>query len=122
MKITCLIRRSSPSTTSTSGSGSNATRTPSSVALAHHHHAALERLPKGERVHLELDLPCLDLGQIEHIVYQREQMVARGADVVEVLRLFVVHGTDHLVAQHLREADDRIQRRPELMGHVGQEL
>ena len=32
LKMTCLIRRSSPSTTSTSGSAANATRTPSSVA------------------------------------------------------------------------------------------
>ena len=29
---------------------------------------------------------------------------------------------EHLVAQHLREADDRVERRPQLVRHVGQEL
>ena len=91
-------------------------------ALAHHHDAALERLPKGERVHLELDLSRLDLGEVEDVVDQREQMVPRRDDVVEVLRLLLVHRADHLVAQHLREADDRVQRRPQLVRHVGQEL
>ena len=91
-------------------------------ALAHHHHAALERLPQRERVNLQLDLSGLDLGEVEDVVDQREQMVPRGGDVVEVLRLLRIHGPDHLVAQHLGEADDRVERRPELVGHVRQEL
>ncbi len=91
-------------------------------ALAHHHHAALERLPQRERVHLELDLSGLDLGEVEDVVDQREQVVPGRDDVVEVLGLLLVDRADHLVAEHLREADDRVQRRPQLVGHVGQEL
>ena len=35
---------------------------------------------------------------------------------------FVVDRADHLVAQHLREADDRVQRRAQFVRHVGEEL
>ena len=35
---------------------------------------------------------------------------------------FVVHLPEHTLREHLREAEDRVQRRPELVGHVGQEL
>ena len=73
-------------------------------------------------MHLELDLSRLHLGEVEDVVDEREQMVPRRDDVIEVLRLLLVHRADHLVLQHLREADDRVERRPQLVGHVGQEL
>ena len=91
-------------------------------ALAHHHDAALERVLQRERRDLELDLPGLDLGQVEDVVDQRQQVVARGEDVLEVLRLLLVELAEELLAEHLREADDRVQRRPQLVRHVGQEL
>ena len=90
--------------------------------LAHHHDAALERLPQRERRDLELDLPGLDLGEVEDVVDQRQQVVGRGQDVVEVLRLLLVDVAEQPLAQHLREADDRVQRRPQLVRHVGEEL
>ena len=49
-------------------------------------------------------------------------MPARGQDVLEVLGLLLVHLPEHPLGQHLREAEDRVQRRPELVGHVGEEL
>ena len=90
--------------------------------LAHHRDAALERVLQRERRDLELDLPRFDLGEVEHVVDEREQVVPRGEDVVEVLRLLLVHVADHSLAQHLREADDRVQRRPQLVRHVGEEV
>ena len=54
-------------------------------ALADHHDAALERLAERERGDLELDLPGLDLREVEHVVDQRQEVIARRADVVEVL-------------------------------------
>ena len=123
MKITCWIRRSSPATMSTLGSRSE--RELDAVLhrpLAHHHDTALERLAQRERCDLELDLTRLDLGEVEHVVDQREQVVARREDVVEVLRLLLVDLAEQPLLQHLREADDRVQRRPELVRHVGQEL
>jgi len=35
---------------------------------------------------------------------------------------FAVHLAEHLLDQHFRKADDGIQRRAQLMRHVGQEL
>ena len=40
----------------------------------------------------------------------------------EVLFLLLVELAEHPLRQHLGEADDRVQRRPQLVGHVGQEL
>ena len=49
-------------------------------------------------------------------------MRAGGVDVLQVLLLLLVEVTEHALRQHLGEADDRVQRRPQLVGHVGQEL
>ena len=49
-------------------------------------------------------------------------MPARGQDVLEVLGLLLVHLPEHPLGQHLGEAEDRVQRGPELVGHVGEEL
>ena len=91
-------------------------------ALAHHHDAALERLRQRERRDLELDLPGLDLGQVEDVVDEREQVVPGREDVLDVLVLLLVELAEELLAQHLREADDRVQRRPQLVRHVREEL
>ena len=78
LKITCLIRRSSP--VDDVDVGRRRERDLDAVLrrpLAHHDDAALERLAQRERRDLELDLPRLDLGQVEDVVDQREQVVAR---------------------------------------------
>ncbi len=49
-------------------------------------------------------------------------MPAGVVDVVDVLLLLIVELAEHLLAEHLREADDGIERRAQLMGHVGEEL
>jgi hypothetical protein len=49
-------------------------------------------------------------------------VVSRREDVVEVLGLLRVDRPDHLLAQHLGEAEDRVQRGPELVGHVREEV
>ena len=58
--------------------------------LADHRHPALDRLPQGERIDLQLHSAGLDLGQVEDVVDQREQVPARAADVVDVLELLLV--------------------------------
>ena len=42
--------------------------------------------------------------------------------VVDVCELALVQLAEHLLAQHLAEADDRVQRRAQLVRHVRQEL
>ena len=71
---------------------------------------------------LQLEPSGLHLGQVEDVVDQGEEMPARGQDVLQVLGLLLVHLPEHPLGQDLREAEDRVQRGPELMGHVGQEL
>src|SRR5205823_5120285 len=52
--------------------------------LPHHHHAALQSLAEREGRDFELDLSGLDLGQVEHVVDQVQEVVSRREDVVEV--------------------------------------
>jgi hypothetical protein len=49
-------------------------------------------------------------------------VVARREDVVEILVLLGVGLAEQPLPQHLREADDRVQRRPQLVRHVREEL
>ena len=49
-------------------------------------------------------------------------MLSGGMDVLQVLVLFLVQLTEHPFAQDFREADDCVQRRPQLVRHVGEEF
>ena len=49
-------------------------------------------------------------------------MLAGGVDVLEVLVLLVVEVAEHPLDQHLGEADDRVKRGAQLVGHIGEEL
>jgi hypothetical protein len=49
-------------------------------------------------------------------------VLARREDVPEILRLLLVGVAEHPLQQDVREADDRVERRPELVGHAGEEL
>ena len=80
-----------------------------------------------QRLEHELERPHvhasgLDLGQIEHVVDQPEQMVGAGQDLLEIAVLAL--GQEILAATHDQpgEADDRVHRRAQLVAHVGQEL
>ncbi len=123
LKITWLILRSSPVTTSApSDRGEGHLDAVLEGTFAHHHDASLERVVQRERRDLELDLSRLDLRQVEDVVDEREQVVPGREDVLEILLLLLVDLAEHPFAQHLGEADDRVQRRAELVRHVGEEL
>src|SRR5262249_15938772 len=49
-------------------------------------------------------------------------MGARSVDVLQVLFLLLVQLTEHPIRQDRGETDDGIQRRPQLVRHVRQEL
>ncbi len=65
----------------------------------------------------------LDLRHVENIVDDVEEMLAA---IVDVAGVFIVLGraerAEHLVLQDFRKAEDGVERRAELMGHVGQEF
>ena len=49
-------------------------------------------------------------------------MLARLQNVLQVIRLLLVDLAKHPLGEDLREADDGVERRPQPVGHVGQEL
>src|SRR2546421_311621 len=64
----------------------------------------------------------LDLGEVENVVDQRERVLGADLDVVQVrgppVRLQPVPPVDHQPG----ETADGVERRPQLVAHVGQEL
>src|SRR5215471_6463496 len=91
-------------------------------ALAHEAETAFEGSRQVEGAQLQLHLPRLDLGEIKDVVDERQEMAARGEHVVEVFLLLRIQLAEHPLQQYLREADDRVERRAQLVRHVGQEL
>ena len=72
---------------------------------------------------LEVEPAGLDAGQVEDVVDELEEVQARAVDVLRVRldgrrvgRLVAALG------QQLGEADDRVERRPKLVAHRGQEV
>ena len=123
--MTCLIRRSSPvDDVDAAVRHASVTWTPFLVACSRTiDDAALERVLRARTARARSShLARLDLGEVEDVVDEREQVVARGEDVLEVLLLLRVDLAEQPLAQHLREADDRVQRRAQLVRHVRQEL
>src|SRR5712692_9505213 len=90
-------------------------------ALADHRDAAVDERLDGDRTRLELHLPCLDLRKIKDIVDEPQQVLAGREDIARVLHLLLVQRSEHLLEQDLGEADDRVQRRTQLVAHVREE-
>src|ERR1700730_3718151 len=81
---------------------------------------AVDQWRKNEGFEIKLHPPGLDLGEIEDVVDQREQMPAGAEHPVE--RLEVLLCCFGILPQHLADADDVIERRAQLMAHIGEEL
>ena len=91
-------------------------------ALLDEGYGVLQSARQMERGRGQLHAASLDLGQIQDIVDEREQVLTGCVDVLEVFILLVVELAEHPLDQHLREADDGIEGRAELMRHVGEKL
>src|SRR5260221_9522704 len=91
-------------------------------ALADQRAAVLHRRRHVEVVDVERHLARFDLRQVEDVVDEGEQVLPRAVDVAHVLELLRVQVAEHALLQHLGKADDRIERRAQLVGHVGEEL
>ena len=123
LSTTCLSRSSSPHTIPTS----SATSRPSSMRVRRGPlpdqgedvgEAGLHR----HQARLEDHAPGLDLGEVEDLVEELEQVLARRPDVTEVFLLALVQVAEQPVEEDLGEADDRVERRPELVRHAREEL
>ena len=71
-----------------------------------------------ERGRVELELAGLDLAEVEDVVDDREQGVARGADRLREVPLLVV---ERRAQEQPAHPDDRVHRRPDLVAHRGEE-
>ena len=71
---------------------------------------------------VEFELARLDLGEVQHVVDQSDQHALSVVDAAQILALRV----GHLAAQsHLEQVDvaaDGVERRAQLVTHVGDEL
>ena len=123
LSTTCLKRSSSASTSADARvdverAGMSCCAARSRISES----AVLERVADGEGRRFQLHLARLDLGQVEDLVEQLQQVLAGAPDVAEVLLLTLVELAEHPVQQHLGEADDGVERGAQLVRHAGQEL
>src|SRR4029453_16180501 len=70
----------------------------------------------------KLHPPRFNLGKVEDVVDEGQQMLAGRVDVFQVLVLLIVQLPEHALRQDLGEPDDRVERRAQLVRHVGEEL
>ena len=90
---------------------------------AHQPDGVLADLGQGHGLVVQGHLARLDLGHVEDVVDQAEQVLAGLQDVGGVALVSgVPQRPEHLAGHDLREAVDGVQRRAQFMGHVGQEL
>ena len=69
---------------------------------------------------LQLHVPGLDAAHLQHVVDEGQQMVAGGADLLQIA--VHVFGAGVFPQAQLRVADDGVERRAQVVGHVGEEL
>ena len=72
---------------------------------------------------VEPDAAGLDLRHVEDVVDQVEQVLAALVDVAAYSRYFsVAERAEHARLHDLGEADDGVERRAQLVAHIGEEL
>ena len=73
----------------------------------------------GLQIHLQM--PRLDARQVEDVVDEPQQVLPVALDDLEVAPLIVRQRARHAVAQQLRQRQHRVERRADLVAHVGDE-
>ena len=124
LKRTCLIFRSSASTTKSEPVPGVHVQ-PDALfvgALPDHGHGGNEQIPWDEGVRFQLHPSGLDLGQVQDVVDEVQQVPRAGEDVRDVLALFGREGPEELVLEDLREPDDGGHGGAQFVAHVGEEL
>jgi len=92
---------------------------PLSVARAEQVNQSVEQVIQVESVFLQRHAARLDLGHVEHVVDERQQVLSAAVDDGQVLLLL---GRQRSVVRHqVGKAQDGVQRRAQLVAHVRQE-
>ena len=118
---TCRTRVTSPSTVSGTESSTKYARSTPLLARAGGEQVdgVLDGAPDVERGGLEVDLAGLDLGEVQDVVDERQERVARGPDRLDEVPLLLAQ---RRVEEQARHPDDPVHRRPDLVAHRGQKL
>ena len=85
-------------------------------------HHVLDEGRDRERLEVQLHLARLDLRQVQDVVDQGEQVLARPENPLVRLDLVLLAERPRVLEEHLGDADDGVHRRPQLVAHVGEEL
>src|SRR3546814_15554969 len=64
----------------------------------------------------------LDLGEIQHIVYQLQQLITGAMNDVGMPDLLVVEVARAVLTQLIAEDENAVERRAQLVGHIGEAL
>ena len=92
-------------------------------APGHHAQRFRQRLRQIERLQVELHPAGLDLRHVQDVVDDFEQIVAAGQDVVAVFLVFLrAERAEHAAAHDLGKSDDGVERRAQLVAHIGEEF
>ena len=78
-----------------------------------------DHVVKGKFLQVQHHLAALDLGYVQDVVDKAQEVLAGGHDLPCVFP--DLGGVPRLVAQERREAQDRVHRRADIVGHVGKE-
>ena len=84
-------------------------------------HGARDHLRHVEALAEDLHLAGLDLRDVEDVVDQAQQVAPGGEDLLEVGDEALLAQVVGLLLEHLAVADDGVERRAQLVAHVGQE-
>ena len=84
----------------------------------HRGHGLVDQVAGAELEIVEIEPVCLDLGEIKHVVEQREQTPGAAVDDVDV---FALLRRELGLAQEPRHADHRVHGRADLVADVGEE-
>ena len=87
-------------------------------ALPETSHHASDR----NRLDVQVDLAGLDLRQVEDVVDEREQIIPGAGDALCILDLFRREVAFSVVTEELGEDKRAVERSPQLMRHVREEL
>jgi hypothetical protein len=106
------------------GGGQRTHRQLQALARRHRSDRGYDALDRGDEIkgpEAKFKLPRLDLREVEHLVDEGEQMPGAHADHAELLGLFRAQRPGEPLQDDPGEADDRVERRAQLVRHGREE-
>ena len=88
----------------------------------HHRFHAVQQAGDVELLDEDGHPPGFDLREVEDVVDEHELVLGRLVDLRQVGNVGVIAEVFRFLGEQLAVADDGVQRRPQFVGHAGQEL